>query len=1068
MGYRRIRPNQSRGIPRLRRFLVPRPRLMTHLSELLDYPLTVIKAGAGYGKTTALSAFARSCRLPVNWLTLTAEEQDPSVFVAHLVEVVPLNGATAAERERVVETGHHPLTWSASAELFANLFHTYAVQDQVLILDDFHVVNEVSSLLAWLDIWLRRLPTELHVVLVSRTEPSLPVFHDMSLRADVLLLRERDLAFTEDETMLLFHSEAGQSGDHLDLDQLRWLLLHTRGMPMVLALLWREWKLHRSFAKLQTALVRNDSVREQIGQLCLTDLSLDARDFFVRSSILHSLTPAVCDALLDRGDSMAVLQDSERKGFLVAEEEPATYVLHPLVREYLQSMLPGQERRDLVWRVVRLFYARDQIARAIGYLFSLDDEAEIAAELLLHIPDHLARGQVSTVHGWLERLSAHSIADSPGLLHAKAEVARLSNRFAEAMKYYGQVEQTADKQSDRNWIALSHMGRARLFLDTIQPSLAENCIRTVRRTAARTAFDVRRANLQLAYENAINLGKCTRAARLGQNLIALNGAGLPANNSDARLLLRTGRIAEAVDLLNARMAEDEVSQRTALFHREAALLLALLHSMAGKPDRARDLALRGLAIGDLLQSPFVRAVGYIRLGHAQHLADPLSGDSLSSYESAVDLMEEMSVTRGKSEALMGLCLAHAYQSHQELARSCAERGIAIAERVADIWMANMVRLAYGQACCVNQSYDEALSVLGRATGEFSACGDAFLHCTGLVWHAIARSANQEAEAHDDLALALSLAFQNHCEYLFLRPTYFGLRDVQQLAPLLEEHMRRGAESALADRILQTLDCPSPQGRPGYTLRVKSLGAFRVWRGFTEISRKQWQREKARQLFQYFLTHRGVWLHREAIVEDLWSEVDADVAERDFKVALNGLSLALEPYKQGRGTTSFIARQGGYYRLTMHSMVEVDRDRFDDLVQKAQHSPSRQEKKTALGAALRLYGGDYLPDARYGSWSDRERERLQRAFLQATVAYAELCLEEREHVEVIRVCERALEADAACEELYAPLMRAYGMARNRPMVVQTYRNCRRMVQLEYGVAVSGHLTDLFRLLTGSTE
>ena len=47
------------------------------------------------------------------------------------------------------------------------------------------------------------------------------------------------------------------------------------------------------------------------------------------------------------------------------------------------------------------------------------------------------------------------------------------------------------------------------------------------------------------------------------------------------------------------------------------------------------------------------------------------------------------------------------------------------------------------------------------------------------------------------------------------------------------------------------------------LRIQTLNGFRAWRDDLEIERRAWGREKALQLFQFFVTMQlqGVRLHR---------------------------------------------------------------------------------------------------------------------------------------------------------------------------------------------------------------
>src|SRR5256885_1594306 len=73
------------------RTLIPRPRLTALLQESLKYPLTLISAPPGFGKTTLLSAWAQS--LPTNqplvaWVSLDKEDNDPLLFWTYVLSAL--------------------------------------------------------------------------------------------------------------------------------------------------------------------------------------------------------------------------------------------------------------------------------------------------------------------------------------------------------------------------------------------------------------------------------------------------------------------------------------------------------------------------------------------------------------------------------------------------------------------------------------------------------------------------------------------------------------------------------------------------------------------------------------------------------------------------------------------------------------------------------------------------------------------------------------------------------------------------------------------------------------------
>ncbi|MCL6517374.1 hypothetical protein [Alicyclobacillus sp.] len=726
-------------IPKGRGTELPRPRVMTLLSEIPDLPLTVVKAGAGYGKTTAVGAYVRQSGLAVRWVTVREGDRYGIRLIARLLDAMLPEEIPDTERERVLHAAESPLLWAASARWAGELAAAHIHEDTLLVFDDFHVLDDELGMLQWFDTWLRQLPSTVHVVLITRTRPALPWVEALTLRGDALWVQEKDLVFTEDEMGFLFHGVVADQpeGPALERSQIVWLLRRTGGMAMVLAMLLRDWRRHRSFERLQTALTERTSIPEQVMRLFTHTLSPDQHAILRRLSVFSPIDAELSDAILERRDSARMLASLERRGHLALAEDGRGYELHPLVREALMATLQPEERRDLVERAIRWYSDRGHVHRALRYVFALEDERRIAQLLLPHIPAHLDAGRVSTVRDWLERLPGRILDEFPELLWARAEVSRHANRYADAESHFAAARRAAVMRQDQRTLFLVETGLARLYLDTIQPVRAAVHIRAARRHVARSDVPGRIAILQLAFENSINQGRLRRAERLLTALRRLDGAGPPDNNSDARLLLRTGRLHKTITVLEPRGQADPTDGRTALSHREATLLLALVHAMLGQADEARAQAERAHRIGHSLQSPFVSAVGSIRLGHALHLEDPLSDAALAAYQEAVTRMDEMRMPRGKAEALMGLCLAHGYRGQFGLARMYAVEGMEIALAAGDLWMANLVRLGLGHAAVMAGPLDVAMDALTRCIRDFEQCGDPFLALTSRIWLTLA-------------------------------------------------------------------------------------------------------------------------------------------------------------------------------------------------------------------------------------------------------------------------------------------------------------------------------------------
>ncbi len=65
--------------PRPQRHILPRPRVLCRLREALDYRVTILQAGTGYGKSTSLVELA-GLGIPLFWYTVAEGDVDPSLL----------------------------------------------------------------------------------------------------------------------------------------------------------------------------------------------------------------------------------------------------------------------------------------------------------------------------------------------------------------------------------------------------------------------------------------------------------------------------------------------------------------------------------------------------------------------------------------------------------------------------------------------------------------------------------------------------------------------------------------------------------------------------------------------------------------------------------------------------------------------------------------------------------------------------------------------------------------------------------------------------------------------------
>ena len=75
--------------PQISARALDRPRVTSALIEALEYRLTVVQAGAGYGKSTAVMSLVERHK-PLIWYQISREDADPFVFLQHLLHATQI------------------------------------------------------------------------------------------------------------------------------------------------------------------------------------------------------------------------------------------------------------------------------------------------------------------------------------------------------------------------------------------------------------------------------------------------------------------------------------------------------------------------------------------------------------------------------------------------------------------------------------------------------------------------------------------------------------------------------------------------------------------------------------------------------------------------------------------------------------------------------------------------------------------------------------------------------------------------------------------------------------------
>src|SRR4051812_37230982 len=156
--------------------LLSRARLTDRLLANLTYPLTLVTANAGSGKTTLVADFLRIHKRQFVWYQLDHTDTDPAVFLGYLTfgiqQQVPGFGEVTLSylQEATGELAQHP---ERAVDVFLNEVLERVEQQLILVLDDYHHLGTETAVHTVVDRLLAYLPDVLHVIIVSREMPPL-------------------------------------------------------------------------------------------------------------------------------------------------------------------------------------------------------------------------------------------------------------------------------------------------------------------------------------------------------------------------------------------------------------------------------------------------------------------------------------------------------------------------------------------------------------------------------------------------------------------------------------------------------------------------------------------------------------------------------------------------------------------------------------------------------------------------------------------------------------------------------------------------------------------------------
>jgi len=428
-------------IPPPRDNAVFRPQLIEQLEKGLGRKLILVSAPAGFGKTTLVSEWITGCQQPVAWLSLDDGDNDPARFWSHLI--VALQMIVENVGAAVLGMIQSPQPPSIEAILTSLINEITLIPDDfILVMDDYQLLDSKQND-DGLTFFIERLPPQMHLVIVTREDPDLPLAR-LRARDELIELRVKDLRFKESETAEFLNQTMGL---RLSAEDIAALEVRTEGWIAGLQLAALSMQgLEDTAGFIHSFTGSHHFVLDYLIEEVLHKQPESIQTFLLQTSILERMGGQLCDAvLLDPSiTGQETLEYLEHANLFIIpqDNERHWYRYHHLFAELLRTRLARaypDKIADLHRRASDWYIRNDLPNEAVTHALAIQDWTR-AAEIIERFYNELVtRGAVSALLGWLESFPGQILLDRRklGLVYARA--LNLTNQLDRAEKHLDQL-----------------------------------------------------------------------------------------------------------------------------------------------------------------------------------------------------------------------------------------------------------------------------------------------------------------------------------------------------------------------------------------------------------------------------------------------------------------------------------------------------------------------------------------------------------------------------------------------------------------------------------------------------
>jgi len=1064
------------------------------------YKLVLFCTPAGYGKTTLLVDAASQISSICCWYVLDESKADFSVFLRTLyanvrrcfptfgMQLAPLLAGDEADLEdRVgVVTDH-----SDVVDILLNAFKKEITQPFVLILCNYHEINQNEAINQFIDHLIVNLPQQGTIVIESHAMPNL-LLAPLIARGQMLGIGSRELRFTPQE---VYDLACLQGITTLSLAEAEQLTNAFDGWIAGILLGSRLGYAHFSSPAVQDA--ENwerstfiDNYRQLLAYLTNEVFKHETSifEFLRETSIFTRLIPERCDALLGTDNAATRLAYAELRGLFVTRDrtngntsQAREYICHPTLRQILAEhfhQLAPERYRMLHRQAAHLLRTEHQYEQALEHA-NQALEYRLAADIILDAaPALLYEEHSERLLRWLDLLPEEVVNQYPQLLLIASNIHLRQGEFSLVPPLLDSAEVLLNKmpvdQDGPELLLMQaelHISRGHLlFFQGDFQQTQEHC----RRALTLLPLDERKLHVR-AYQYlgvALSVGAGQVQEGITHLQQALQISRLQQNEQQIAILHRL--VANAYSWIgNHTLAEYHQTRAFRIWKKlnKSQGIIYSLNSMGllkmrqGFIQQAEELLSQALHEShDIYHFKSGEAYALLALGELHN--------SLGQYVKALNSLEdELSLARECEDRYLtccGLCnlaIAYVFLGDTQTAQFFLNQ-VFLKAGEKNSFESLLFNLTQGTVYLVQQDYGQAEAVLQDTVEAARQASIQIIYISALLRLTICylrQSKNYAALQTGRYSIDLNKKGDFDFFFQIESRRYSELQafldqiastDLEEKEPFVITEQTPQEDLFARETIL-----PVAQNRQEVSsLQILALGEPKVILNGIPVTR--WRMARAMELF-FFLLGSGRPVRKSQIISALWPEQDSDQIDSTVRTTIYYLRKAL-----GEKRVIF---QAGLYNLNLspsgENKIWYDVAIFEEQyvqAKKALDVKDEETAETAFSRMVELYNGDYAQSF-YNDWCSLLRDRLRQAFMDAHRQLALIAWRRESWEDSLHHWQHLLVMDPCHELAHYNVMCCYLQQGQRELALRQFQRCRLNLREELNIAPGASIQKLYQTI-----